>query len=196
MKISKFVARFFERMENHILDGSYPDTVPAFTPIDANPNHKSAMSAATAYVGERIPTERASAAEKAKADVSPPGTPASPKRAFFHCKEGTPVHELFPADLIKKYCSFFCFHNKKCSKPHQSCDFEHIGRWDRVPPEDQIKILEHCHASKEKIKPGKNPRVIFDASTKSHPHEIVLNDMTTTEFEATITFGAAKLKLL
>lgn len=46
------------------------------------------------------------------------------------------------------------------------------------------------------IKPGKNPRVIFDASTKSHPHEIVLNDMTTTEFEASITFGAAKLKLL
>jgi hypothetical protein len=46
------------------------------------------------------------------------------------------------------------------------------------------------------IKPGKNPRVIFDASTKSHPHKIVLNDMTTTEFEASITFGAAKLKLL
>ena len=46
------------------------------------------------------------------------------------------------------------------------------------------------------IKPGKNPRVIFDASTKSHPHEIVLNNMTTTEFEASITFGAAKLKLL
>ena len=46
------------------------------------------------------------------------------------------------------------------------------------------------------IKPGKNPRVIFDASTKSHPHEIVLNDMTTTEFEAIITFGASKLKLL
>jgi hypothetical protein len=46
------------------------------------------------------------------------------------------------------------------------------------------------------IKPGKNPHVIFDASTKSHPHEIVLNDMTTTEFEAIITFGASKLKLL
>ena len=46
------------------------------------------------------------------------------------------------------------------------------------------------------IKPGKNPRVIFDASTKSHPHEVVLNDMTSTEFEAAITFGEAKLKLL
>ena len=46
------------------------------------------------------------------------------------------------------------------------------------------------------IKPGKNPRVIFDTSTKSHPHEIVINDMITTKFEASITFGEAKLKLL
>jgi len=46
------------------------------------------------------------------------------------------------------------------------------------------------------IKPEKNPRVIFDASTKGHPHEVVLNDMTSTEFEANITFRRAKLKLL
>ncbi len=46
------------------------------------------------------------------------------------------------------------------------------------------------------VKPGKNPRVIFDASTKSHPHEVVLNEITTSEFEANITFGLAKLKLL
>jgi hypothetical protein len=46
------------------------------------------------------------------------------------------------------------------------------------------------------VKPGKNPRIIFDASTKSHPCEVVLNKITTTEFEANITFGLAKLKLL
>jgi len=46
------------------------------------------------------------------------------------------------------------------------------------------------------IKPGKNPRVIFNASTKAHPHEIVLNDMRSTELEANITFGWTKLKLL
>ncbi len=46
------------------------------------------------------------------------------------------------------------------------------------------------------VKPGKNPRVIFDASTKSHPHKVVLNEITTSEFEANITFGLAKLKLL
>jgi hypothetical protein len=31
------------------------------------------------------------------------------------------------------------------------------------------------------VKPGKNPRIIFDASTKSHPHEVVLNKITTTK---------------
>ena len=46
------------------------------------------------------------------------------------------------------------------------------------------------------IKPGKNPCVIFGASTKSHPHKVVLTDVTTAKFEANITFGAAKLKLL
>jgi hypothetical protein len=46
------------------------------------------------------------------------------------------------------------------------------------------------------VKPGKNPRVIFDASTKSDPHKVVLNEITTTEFEANIDFGQAKIKLL
>ena len=49
-------------------------------------------------------------------------------------------------------------------------------------------------AQRMQIKPGKNPRVIFDASTKGHPHEVILNDMMSTEFEANITFGRAKLK--
>jgi hypothetical protein len=46
------------------------------------------------------------------------------------------------------------------------------------------------------VKPIKNPCIIFDASTKGHPHEVVLNDVTTTKFEANITFGTAKFKLL
>jgi hypothetical protein len=54
-----------------------------------------------------------------------------------------------------------------------------------------------CHTAQGMlIKPGKNPHVIFDALTKGHPHEVVLNDVTTTEFEANITFGLAKLKSL
>jgi hypothetical protein len=46
------------------------------------------------------------------------------------------------------------------------------------------------------IKPGKNPRVIFDASTKGSPHKKVLNEFTPTKFEANINFGNAKINLL
>jgi hypothetical protein len=45
------------------------------------------------------------------------------------------------------------------------------------------------------VKEGKNPRVVWDASTKRTPHEIVLNEVTTTEFEALITFGTAKTEM-
>ena len=151
-------------MENHILKGSHPDTVPAFTPRDSNPNYKVPSVVVTdAYVKE------CSATKKAKSDASPPGTPARDrnskkpklkagagskdftKAGSLRCKEGTPIGELFPSDLSKKYCSFFCFHDKKCSKPKQSCDFEHVGKLDKIPGEDQTKILEHCHASGGKI---------------------------------------------
>jgi hypothetical protein len=54
-----------------------------------------------------------------------------------------------------------------------------------------------CHIVQGmQVKPGKTPCIIFDASTKSHPHEVDLNEITTTEFEANITFGLTKLKLL
>ncbi len=163
LKIAKLVARFFEQMENHILEGSYPDTVPAFTPRVANPNHKVPSVITATNVKERP------AAEKTKTDVSPPGTPAC-KRTFkrqklkpgagskdftkaglFCCMERTPIMELFPTNLSKKYCYFFCFHDKKRSKPKQSSNFEHVSNWEKIPVDDQTKILEHCHASGEKI---------------------------------------------
>jgi hypothetical protein len=162
-KITKLVACFFEHMENHILERSFPDTVPMCTPRDANPSIQKGTANATL-----TPRVADTIVEKSKADASPPGTPACKrtskkqklkkgagsldftKAGLFHCKEGTPFTELFPADLTKKYCSFFCFHNKKCSKPHQACDFDHVGRWDKVPPNDQSKILKHCHARKGK----------------------------------------------
>ena len=60
----------------------------------------------------------------------------------------------------------------------------HFSPWCRHTPQGiQIKL-------------GKNPRVIFDASTKGSPHEVVLNEYTPTEFEANIDFGHAKTNLL
>jgi hypothetical protein len=89
---------------------------------------------------------------KAKSDALPPSTPAHEcngkkqkikaaaegkdftKAGLFCCKEGMPILELFPSNLEKKHCSFFCFHDKKCSKPNQACNFDHIKKWTRFPP--------------------------------------------------------------
>ena len=59
-------------------------------------------------------------------------------------------------------------------------------------------FLPYCRHTAQGIlvKPGKNPRVIFNASTKGHPHEVVLNEITPTEFEAIIDFGKSKMRLL
>ncbi len=45
------------------------------------------------------------------------------------------------------------------------------------------------------IKEGKNPRVVWDGSTKREALDIVLNEVTTTELEAAITFGFVKREL-
>ncbi len=33
----------------------------------------------------------------------------------------------------------------------QPCNFKHVGKWEKIPANDQTKILEHCHASGGKI---------------------------------------------
>ena len=99
------------------MEGTVPDSVPNFTPRDANPKIMNAVAPVAKI-----------AALKVKSDASPPGTPARErtekkqkvkpagkdftKAGLFHCKEGTPIAELFPNNLKKKLCSFFSFHNK------------------------------------------------------------------------------------
>ena len=133
VKIVKFVTRFFANIDNYIMEGTVPDSVPNFTPRDANPKIMNAVEPVAKI-----------AALKVKPDASPPGTPTRErtgkkqkvkpaakdftKAGLFRCKEGTPITELFPNDPEKKLCSFFLFHDKKCSKPNQACDFEHIGK--------------------------------------------------------------------
>jgi hypothetical protein len=163
VKIVKFVTRFFANIDNNIMEGTVPDSIPNFTPRNANPKILNAV----APVAEI-------AALKVKPDALPPGTPACKcagkkqkvkpaakdfiKAGLFRCKEGTPITELFPNDLEKKLCSFFSFHDKKSSKPNQACDFKHIGKWDKIPAADQMKILKHCHATQGK-------KVWLDAET-------------------------------
>ena len=61
-----------------------------------------------------------------------------------------------------------------------------------------LHFLPYCHHTAQGIlvKPGKNPRVIFNASTKGDPHEVVLNEITPTKFEVTIEFRKSKINLL
>ena len=137
------------------MEGSVPDSVPNFTPCDSNP--KLLQTANIMMVTSYAEVSTA----KAKPETSPPSTPARErtgkkqkiktapgakdftKARLFHCKEGTQISDLFPSNLEKKYFSFFCLHGKKCSKPAQVCEYEHIGKWEKIPANDQIKILEH-----------------------------------------------------
>ena len=69
-------------------------------------------------------------------------------------------------------------------------------RYSHVIPlhQDILKLSPYCRHTTQTlvIKPGKNPRICWDASTKRSPDEIVLNEVTSTENEAIITFGNTK----
>ena len=50
-----------------------------------------------------------------------------------------------------------------------------------------------CHNAQGMIiKPGKNPRIVWDGSTKRTPMDVVINDITSTDNEAEVTFGMVK----
>ena len=110
------------------------------------------------------------AALKVKPEALPPGTPAHErvgkkqklkpaaesrdytKVGLFRCKEGMAVSDLIPNDLKKRYCTYFSFHDKKCTNPSQDCKFtSHIAKWDRFPANNQTKILERCHVTQRKM---------------------------------------------
>ena len=67
-KVVKYVARFFDRMDNHILEGTYPDVIPKFTPRDANPKYQ------IASVIGFIEQGGLDLSRKLKSEASPPST--------------------------------------------------------------------------------------------------------------------------
>ena len=60
--------------------------------------------------------------------------------------------------------------------------------------QDIVKLSPYCRHTTQTlvVKPGKNPRICWDASTKRGPEEIVLNEVTPTDNKAIITFGNTK----
>jgi hypothetical protein len=168
LKIVKFLTRFFNNIENHIMEGSVPESIPKITPCNTNPK--------LLQVANVVSPINKIAVLKVKSETILPGTPTCKcstkkqklkpaagakdftKAGLFCCKEGTPIAELFPANITKNYCSFINFHDKKCSKPNQACNFNHIGKWDKIHAGDQTKILKHCHSTQGK-------KVWLDADT-------------------------------
>jgi len=128
------------------------------------------------------------------------------KLMLFHIKriltQGCPSKLSFEETLAMK-TSIIQKGNQAAFKMHPEAITKTMNKEDRHSHLLPVKLwILHfspwCRHTAQgmQIKPGKNPCMIIDASTKSHPHEIILHYMTTTEFEAIITFGASKLKLL
>jgi hypothetical protein len=41
---------------------------------------------------------------------------------------------------------------RNAPSPIRPANFDHIGKWDKIPADNQLKILKHCHATKgEKV---------------------------------------------
>jgi hypothetical protein len=67
-KIVKYAARLFDRMDNHVLKGIFPNSVPKFTPRDANPRYQIANVIVTRE--DRVALS-ISGDKKSKPDTSP-----------------------------------------------------------------------------------------------------------------------------
>ncbi len=111
-KIVKYLARFFDRMENHILEGLYPNTIPKFTPRDANLKYKDENLKVASFIST-IGNGALAISNKSKPDTFLPGTLANnrktkkqklkpaagakdfTKAGLFHCADGTPTSDFF-----------------------------------------------------------------------------------------------------
>jgi hypothetical protein len=124
-KIVKYIARFFDHTDNHILEGSYPDTIPKFTPRDANPKYKNEslkVASMIATIGNgaltisnnsnpnspplgTLDNDRKTKKQKLKPAA---GAKDFTKAGLFHCVDGTPTSGLFLSGLSKPLCGYFC----------------------------------------------------------------------------------------
>ena len=153
----KYSVRFFKRISDHIAEDTVPSSIPRFTPAHAHPSNK--ISTITTSIGMATIGQDYT---KKMPDASPPGTPSKErlnkkargglkptggtdqnKLGLFHSKEGIKPKDLFPSDLESTPCAFFCFQNKKCTRPRYLCPRPHNVKWDAIKPDNQAKILKH-----------------------------------------------------
>jgi hypothetical protein len=146
-KIVKYAARFFDRMDNHILEGTFPDSVPKFTPRDANPRYQIANVIATM---EDRAALSISGDKKSKPDASPPGTPTQERKnkkqklkpaagglkeftktSLFHCVKGTATTDFSPSSLSKPVLSAYI--TKKFPSLIRPVNSTTLANWTKSP---------------------------------------------------------------
>jgi hypothetical protein len=73
-------------------------------------------------------------------------------------------------------------------------------RYSHVVALDSEIVLfsPYCQATMQTLvtKEGKDPRVCWDRTTKYGPEDVIINEVTPMDFEASITFGHTKMKFL
>ena len=170
-------------MENHIMEGSVPDSVPNFTPRDSNPKLLQTVNiVVTPYA--KVSTL------KAKPETSPlstsarehtgkkqkirtaPGAKDFTKAGLFHCKNGTPYSDLFPSDLEKKYCTFFVSMARNAPSPLRFDNMSILESGKRFLPTTRSKSLSTAMRVRVKKfglmpRPLQSIRLLFLTSTRT-----------------------------
>jgi len=148
----KYLSRFFKKMDDNVAEDTVPTAIPRFTPHYAKPGIMGALEESVANTTIE--------SSKKKADDSPPGTPTrerkgkkprlkptgnsdQTKKGMFHAKKGVSPSDLFPQGLESAPCAFWCFQDKKCTKPKQTCPRPHVTSWKNIKDGDKPKILQH-----------------------------------------------------
>ena len=121
-KILKYVARFFDCMENHILEGMYTTTIPNFTTRDANPKYEykdeslkvanviAIIGNGALAISNKSKPGPANDRNTKKQKLKPAaGAKDFTKACLFHCADGTLTPDLFPSVMSKPLCVFLVF---------------------------------------------------------------------------------------
>lgn len=114
---------------------------------------------------------------------------------------GCPAQLTFDEELDNKL-KLIKEGNQKSFETHPEFVSKTLNKEERnshvIPVRDWVVYASpYCRHNRQglNLKKIDSPRVVWDQSTKLDPTDVVLNEITTTEFEAAITFGTTKIKL-
>jgi hypothetical protein len=158
-----FGSKFLKKMAEHIKDNTVPKEVPSFarslftktsSVLLLLPNTNGVVATVPAFApvtkskGSKKKEGKQTGCKKQKREGGP--SDKSLQMGLFHTKNGISAGAAHPekGKLKDKICLDFCWHTRKCSKPHQVCtNGKHYTHWNKIPDEDKILILVHCNST-------------------------------------------------